>query len=454
MTVSARKRIWGWWFFDWASQPYATLLLTFIFGPYFAEVARAHFAGQGMDAEAAGAAAQAYWGWGQTASGVLIACLAPILGAVADQSGRRMLWIWIFSAFYVVGAWMLWNLVPGEPDLLRAMIFFGLGLIGMEFATIFTNSLMPGLTADENMGRVSGSGFAFGYLGGIISLAIMLVFFVAEPSGQTRVGLAPGFGLLDYTAREDARIVGPFTALWYAVFMVPFFLWVREPRTASRGINVGRAMAELWQLLKSLKVRRSLAAYLLSSMFYRDALNALYTFGGVYASGVLGWSIGKIGLFGVVAAISAALFSWLGGKMDSARGPKPVITLSMVVLIAVCLVIAGMSREAFYGIPFAEGSSMPDTVFYICGIVIGAAGGTLQASSRTMMVFHTSAERATEAFGLYALSGKATAFLGPFSVAIFTTLSGSQRIGIAIPLIALFLLGILLLSWVNPRGER
>ncbi|MCU9848011.1 MFS transporter [Defluviimonas sp. WL0024] len=454
MTVSARKRIWGWWFFDWASQPYATLLLTFVFGPYFAEVARAHFAGQGMDAEAAGAAAQAYWGWGQTVSGVLIACLAPILGAVADQSGRRMLWIWIFSACYVVGAWMLWNLAPGEPDLLRAMVFFGIGLIGMEFATIFTNSLMPGLAGDAEMGRVSGSGFAFGYLGGIISLAIMLVFFVAEPSGQTRAGLAPGLGLLDYTAREDARAVGPFTALWYAVFMVPFFLWVREPRTASRGIHIGRAMSDLWQLLKSLKVRRSLAAYLLSSMFYRDALNALYAFGGVYASGVLGWSIGKIGLFGVVAAVSAALFSWLGGKMDSAKGPKPVIMLSMVVLIAVCLVIAGMSREAFYGVPFAAGSTAPDTIFYICGIVIGAAGGTLQASSRTMMVFHTSAARATEAFGLYALSGKATAFVGPFSVAVFTTLSGSQRIGIAIPLIALFLLGMLLLSWVNPRGER
>ena len=192
----------------------------------------------------------------------------------------------------------------------------------------------------------------------------------------------------------------------------------------------------------------------MSSMVYRDALNALYAFGGVYASGVLGWSITQIGVFGIAGAISAAFFAWVGGKMDSARGPKPVITLSMWVLIAVCLVIAGMSRADFYGMPFAEGSAWPDRIFYGCGILIGAAGGTLQSASRTMMVFHTTRDRATEAFGLYALSGKATAFIAPFSIAIFTTISGSQRIGISLPLILLFLLGLVLLRWVKPMGER
>lgn len=207
-------------------------------------------------------------------------------------------------------------------------------------------------------------------------------------------------------------------------------------------------------LIRGLGDRPSLAAHLASSMFYRDALNALYGFGGVYALGVLGWSITQIGVFGIVGAIAAAVFSWLGGRMDSARGPKPVITLSMVVLISVCLVIAGMSREAFFGIPFAAGSSAPDVIFYLCGTLIGAAGGALQSASRTMMVFHTTRDRASEAFGLYALSGKATAFIAPFAIALTTTLSGSQRIGIALPLIILFLIGMILLAWVNPRGER
>ena len=451
--ATQRQRIWGWWFFDWASQPYNTLLLTFIFGPYFAEVATAHFQSTGLEREAAGAAAQAYWGWGQTLSGVIIALLAPILGAVADGSGKRMVWIWIFSAFYVLGSWMLWYLMPDQPDLARALMWFGIGLIGMEFATIFTNSLMPDLTGDADMGRVSGSGYAFGYVGGIVALVIMLLL-LAENSetGKTLIGIDPLFGL-DATAREGTRSVGPLTAIWFVVFMVPFFLWVRESPPRLK-VPLGQSLRELWALIMSLKDRRSLGAHLLSSMFYRDALNALYAFGGVYASGVLGWTITQIGVFGIAGALSAALFAWMGGKMDSARGPKPVINLSMVVLILVCLVIAGMSRSDFFGIPFAEGSALPDQIFYACGILIGAAGGTLQSASRTMMVFHTTRDRATESFGLYALSGRATAFIAPFSIALFTTISGSQRMGIAVPLIALFLIGMVLLKWVKPMGER
>jgi UMF1 family MFS transporter len=190
--ATQRQRIWGWWFFDWASQPFNTLLLTFVFGPYFAEVATAHYMASGMDEAASGAAAQAFWGWGQTVSGVIIALLAPILGALADGSGRRMVWIWIFSAFYVLGSWMLWFLMPDQPDLTQALIWFGLGLIGMEFATIFTNSLMPDLAGDDDMGKVSGSGFAFGYVGGIVSLVIMLLL-LAENSetGKTLIGIDP-----------------------------------------------------------------------------------------------------------------------------------------------------------------------------------------------------------------------------------------------------------------------
>jgi UMF1 family MFS transporter len=130
-----------------------------------------------------------------------------------------------------------------------------------------------------------------------------------------------------------------------------------------------------------------------------------------------------------------------------------VIVWSAIVLIAICTVIVGMSREAIFGIPFAPGSPMPDYIFYACGALIGAAGGTIQASSRTLMVFHTTADRATEAFGLYALSGKATAFIAPALITAATAASGNQRIGIA-PLIGLFILALILLIWVKPKGER
>ncbi len=454
MAGSARKRIWGWFFFDWASQPYSTLLLTFIFAPYFSEVARAHFASQGLSAEAAGAAAQSYWGFGQTVAGVTIALLAPILGAIADGSGRRMVWIWLFSACYVVGAFGLWFLIPGAGNLQWAMLSFGLGLVGMEFATIFTNALMPGLAREEELGRISGSGFAFGYTGGILSLVLMLLVLAESgATGKTLAGLPPAFGLLDPDLREGTRTVGPFVAIWYMVFMVPFFLWVKEPRFTGTKLGLRASLLDLGHLLRSLPRRPSLFAYLASSMFYRDALNALYAFGGVYASGVLGWSVTRIGLFGIIGAVAAALATWLAGRIDSARGPKPVIIWSAIVLIAVCGVIVGMSREDLFGFAFAPGSAMPDYIFYVCGALIGAAGGTIQSSSRTLMVFHTTPDRATEAFGLYALSGKATAFIAPALITAATVASGSQRIGIA-PLIGLFILALILLIWVKPKGER
>lgn len=451
----ARKRIWGWYFFDWASQPYSTLLLTFIFGPYFAEVARGYFMGAGLDTERAAAEAQSFWGWGLMAASLLIALLAPVLGAVADSTGRRLVWIWAFSICYVVGATALWWVAPGGGIglLWWAVFFFGLGFVGMEFATIFTNALMPSLCSYDEMGEVSGTGFAFGYLGGLAAMAFMLLFLAEGADGSTTLlGQTPLFGL-DPEAREGTRAVGPFTAIWYVVFMIPFFLWVKEPRGTGSRLSFLRSLGQLKALLVSLRRRGSLSAYLLSSLFYRDALNALYAFGGVYASGVLNWSILKIGVFGLIGAIAAVLASWIGGKIDRNLGPKPVIVFSLAILTLVCVILVGMSRDGIWGIAFSPASNAPDIIFFICGGVIGAAGGSLQASSRTLMVRHTDDADATKAFSLYALSGKVTSFIGPALIAMATDMSNSQQLGIS-PLILLFLLGLFLLLWVHPQGEQ
>ena len=453
--ATRKQRIWGWYFFDWASQPYNTLLLTFIFGPYFAEVARGYYMGAGLDEEAAKAAAQAYWGYGLTYASIIVALLAPILGAIADGTGRRLVWVWVFSLFYITGAWGLWWVAPGgEADVLFwAVAFFGIGFIGMEFATIFTNALMPSLGDRDQIGAISGSGFAFGYLGGLIALILMLAFLQDNANtGKTFIGLNPLFGL-DPEAREGTRAVGPFAAIWYAVFMVPFFLWVKEPRTTVGRFNIGAAMTSLVELIRSLRFRRSLAAYLTSSLCYRDALNALYGFGGLYASNVLGWSITQIGVFGILGGVTAMIASYFGGRLDRSLGPRFVIGWSIVVLILVCTVIVGMERDSLFGFPMDPASNRADLIFYICGGLIGAAGGPLQAASRTMLVRHTTPDRATEAFGLFALSGKVASFISPFLIAVVTQLSGSARIGIS-PVIALFALGLLLLIWVNPRGEQ
>ena len=449
---TASRRIWGWYFFDWASQPYNTLLLTFIFGPYFASIVSQRMMADGLESEAAGAYAQSIWSLGLTVSGLSIALLAPFLGAMADASGRRMPWIWGFSALYVAGSAVLWFAYPDASNFGWILVAFGIGIIGMEFATIFTNALLPDLGDHGEIGNISGTGFAFGYLGGVLALAIMLLLF-EDGAGRTIIGLQPLFGL-NPAANEGTRFVGPFTALWYVASMAVFFLWVRETGSARRAESAGVAAAlnQLKTTVLSLKRRISLASYLGSSLFYRDALNGLYGFGGVYATLVLGWSITQIGIFGIFGALTATIFSWLGGKADRRYGPKPVIVISIVIHIIVCIIIVGMTREQILGIPLIPGSAMPDIVFYLCGGTIGAAGGTLQASSRSMMVRHSRPERATEAFGLYALSGKATAFLAPALIGLATWFTGSPRLGVS-PLIGLFLLGLILLFWVKPEGD-
>ena len=452
--ATARQRIWGWYFFDWASQPYNTLLLTFIFGPYFAEIARGYYMGVGMGEEQAKAAAQAYWGFGLTIASVIIAVLAPVLGAIADGTGRRLVWIWIFSTFYVVGAYALWWVMPGGEAgmLVWAVAFFGLGFIGMEFTTIFTNALMPTLSDHDDIGAISGSGFAFGYLGGLVALVVMLALFQETAiTGKTLIGLDPIFGL-DAESREGTRAVGPLTAIWYMVFMIPFFVWVKEPKTHHQPIRIKAALDSLVELIKSLRFRKSLSAYLASSLFYRDALNALYGFGGVFASNVLNWSITLIGIFGLLGGITAMVASWFGGRLDRRFGPKPVIAGSIAVLTLVCIVIVGLTRESLWGIPLDPASRTPDIIFYICGGLIGAAGGPLQAASRTMVLRHTTPDRATEAFGLFALSGKVTSFVAPALITAATAITGSARLGIS-PIILLFLIGLVLLIWVNPKGE-
>lgn len=450
--ISKRKRIWGWYFFDWASQPYHTLLVTFIFGPFFAAVAADFFMGQGLADEAAKAQAQTIWSLCLTVTGLIIGFGGPLLGALADISGRRMPWITVFSIMYVIGAAGLWFMDPEGSNLWWMLGSFGIGFIGAEFALIFINSQLPSLCDKDDVGKISGSGFAFGYLGGVVALFILLLLFVEQSNGKTLIGLDPAFGL-DAATREGTRAVGPITALWFAIFMIPYFLWVRDDKGTGQRGSFGGAIQLVVQSLKNLRNRLSLASYLGSSMLYRDALNGLYGFGGVYARLVLGWEITSIGIFGIVAAISSALFCWFGGHADRRFGPKPVIILSILVLTMVCTIIVGMSREQLFGVPLAQGSTLPDMIFFCCGVLIGGFGGILQATSRSLMVRHTNPERPTESFGLYGLSGRATAFLAPALIGVATTVTGSARLGIS-PVVVLFILGLILLIWVRAEGDQ
>ncbi len=449
----SKKGIWGWMFFDWAAQPFHTLLITFIFARYFAtEVA--------PDA----ATGQVWWGYMLAIAGIISAVLSPVLGAIADATGPRKPWIAVFTLLTVVGTAYLWFAVPGGGGItFWILVSFGIGMIGVEFAAVFNNAIMPDLVNRETLGRLSGNAWALGYIGGLVALIFVLLMMVESSpgSGQTLIGIAPILGL-DQVVRGGERAVGPLTAIWFIIFIIPFFLYTPDSSKPERIEGaVKKGLVELAATLRSLPSQKSLFAYLGSSMFYRDALNGLYTFGGIYAGGVLKWEPIWLGLFGILAALTGAIGAWMGGRMDEKFGPKKVITVCVTLLIIVCLMIVTTDRQTLLTMPITEAPgpfAAPDILFYICGAIIGAAGGALQAASRTLMVDQAEGGDMTKAFGLYALSGKATAFMAPALVAFFTSVvgksmmglsdSGAQRLGIS-PLIGLFVIGLILLIWVK-----
>ena len=450
---AARRGIWGWMLFDWAQQPFHTLIITFVFAPYFA-------ASVAPDA----ATGQSMWGYATGIGGLAIALSSPVLGAIADATGPRKPWILVFSLIGIVACFMLWYATPGMENLTWMLLVIALAVFGMEFAAVFNNAMMADLVPRAQLGRLSGSAWALGYVGGLISLVIVLGLFSASPeSGKTLLGLSPIFGL-DPVTHEGDRAAGPYTAIWYALFVIPMFLFTPDVvRRVSQAGAIREGLSRLGKTLRSLPAERSYFSFLISSMFYRDALNALYAFGGIYAAGVLGWSIIQIGIFGILANITGAIGAWLGGRADQRFGPKAVVAVTSVLLAFCCVLVISTTKTEVLFVSVAapgETSGLPDIIFYVAGALIGAAGGSLQAASRTLLVDQVERDRVTEAFGLYALSGKATTFIGPFSIAIVTayfasdafglTTQDAQRLGVT-PIVVLFVIGLALLPWVKSR---
>ncbi|MFZ2102820.1 MAG: MFS transporter [Oricola sp.] len=438
----SRRGVIGWMFFDWAQQPFHTLIITFVFAPYFA----AHVAPNAVEG-------QALWGFAAGIGGFAIALLSPVLGAISDATGPRKPWIFGFTAVAVVAIFSLWFVPPNASP---SMVYFGLAaftiaLIGVEFAAVFNNAMMPGLVEREKLGGLSGNAWALGYAGGLICLIAMLLLMVASPeSGKTLVGLTPILGL-DPAMLEGDRASGPLTAIWIAVFIIPLFVFTPDAARRERVSGaVRRGLHDLWRTLRNLPKERSLFAFLMSSMVYRDALNGLYTFGGIYAVGVLGWSTIQLGVFGILASVTGILGCVVAGWADTRIGTKRVVVIMIFGLIIASAMIISTSDTQILFMTVPAGSGAPDIMFYCAGALIGAAGGALQASSRPLLVDQAEPERMGEAFGLYALSGRATAFIAPWSIGIVTTLFSSQRIGIT-PILALFVIGMLLLIPVRSR---
>ena len=447
-TVVAKRGIWGWVMFDWAAQPFFTVVTTFVFGPYF--VARL------TDDPIS---AQATWSNMATVSSIIIALFSPILGSIADQSGARKPWIAFFAAIKIVSLLFLWFAAPGSPIILPivCMIFAS---IAAEFSIVFNDSMMPRLTNPQNVGRISNLAWGLGYLGGMVVLIAVVTLLAANPkTGLTLVGITPLFGL-DPASGQDARITGPIAAIWYLLFILPMFLLTPD---ADRGLPFGAAirsgLAELKTTLRELRDRPVLLRFLIARMLYQDGVNGVLILGGVFAAGMFGWATMEIGLFGILLNVVAIVGCFAAGRVDQKLGSRITILISLVLLlIATVGIVSTEKGSTLFGwiqLPTADNGGIfatgAEKAYLLYGILIGLAFGPVQASSRSYLARNITIAEAGRYFGIYALSGRATSFMATLSFSIATYLSGSAHIGMA-TLIVFLGLGFVLLLRVPERA--
>ena len=445
---ASRPAILGWLLFDWACQPFFTLVTTFIFAPYFASALAAD-----------PVTGQTQWGYATAAAGLLLAGLSPVLGAIADASGPKKPWIAGAGLVLVIASTTLWWAAPGAPEgVAVALAGFMAGTIAVEIAAVFNNALMPRLVPPERLGRLSGTGWAVGYLGGLASLVLVLGFLAAVPeTGRTYLGLTPLLGL-DPASRQGDRVTGPLAAVWFLAFVWPLFLFTPDVPRSGRDWReaVAAGLARVRETVADARRHPGIGRFLVANMVYQDALVALFAFGGIYGAGVFGWGATELGLFGILLTITGTAGALIGGRLDDRIGARAVILGAIALLAVVCVGILSLGRTHVLFVvataPPAPGDGLfgttPEKLFVALGLAIGALAGPLQASSRSLLARLVPASEAGRYFGLLALSGKVTSFLAPLTVAVATDLFDTQAAGPAV-LIGFFAVGGLLLRGVR-----
>jgi UMF1 family MFS transporter len=428
----------SWALFDWANQPFFTVVTTFIFAPYFANV----MVGDPVRGQAA-------WAFTQTTSGVLIAVLSPLLGAMADAGGRRKPYILLFQLMLGAGCTALWWAHPGRPDLVAPISWaVVLATVGAELSIVFNNALLPAIVPRERMGRLSGFGWGLGYCGGLI--ALLAVLAVSRPAmfGLAPAGSPPLLGL-DASTYEVERLVGPASALWLALFVTPMFLFTPDaaPRRISTLQAARQAGRSLLDTLRQLGRVPSAALYLVAFMLYNDGLAAIIAFGGVYASATFGWSTVTLGTFGVILTVFAVPGAFWGGRLDDRLGSKRTVQLAIAGVIVASLGIVSVSADrVLFFLPVAElepqrglFAAPQEQVFMAFALLLGFCMGPMQAASRTLIARLAPTHMTAEFFGLFALSGRATAWMAPLAIGLVTAATRSNRLGVACVLVFLVL---------------
>ncbi|MCA3278611.1 MAG: MFS transporter [Roseomonas sp.] len=407
-----RTKAFAWALYDWANSGFPTVVSTFVIAAYFT---------QGIAPDPV--TGQAQWGWMQTLAAFAIAVLSPILGAIADQGRRRRAMLAVCTLLTAIFTALIWFARPDPADALYALICIGLATIAFELGTVFYNAMLPSLVPEERMGRLSGLAWGLGYAGGLACLALALVLFI-QPNPSP-------FGL-DRGAAEHVRATALLVAVWIIVFGWPVLIALPDPAGPRPGLlqAMRAGLAETRSILRGLPQHPAMARFLVARLFYTDGLNTLFAFGAIYAAGVHGMGFEEILLFGIAMNVTAGLGAAGFGLIEDRIGAKTTI------LVALCAMIMLGSFLLL---------SNDKTLFWALALALGLFMGPAQAASRTLMAHMAPPQEVTAHFGLFALSGRITGFLGPAAVAFATQVSGSQAWGIA-TVIAFLALGAAILA--------
>ena len=409
-----RRALVAWALYDWAGAPFTTLILTFVFPVYFARAV----VGNAIEG-------QALWSYAVGTSGVLIAVFTPVLGAVADAAGRNKIWLFSSTVICAGASALLWYTQPTRSSIFWVVVLLVVANSGYVAGTVFNNAMLPRLVSKERTGRWSGWAWAFGYAGGLIGLALALVIFVENSLSWFRP---------DHAA-ENVRMIGPFVALWFGVFAWPRFVWTpdwSQEGTSLRGA-IRQGFGTMRRTLGSFVQRGNVARFLLANMLYSDALVAIFAVGGVFAAGIYKMTLTEVAGFGILLNLTAGLgafgFAWLDDRLGSRR--------------SILFALGGLILSSLAAVLIDD-----RTWFWVAGAAMGFFVGPVQSSSRSFVAKLAPEGQEAEYFGLFALSGRATAFLGPALVGVATSVSQSQRIGLG-SLIVLLVAGAAVLFRVS-----
>ncbi|MBS1810082.1 MAG: MFS transporter [Acidobacteria bacterium] len=415
-----KKEILGWCMYDVADSAFTTVIVTALFAPYYSKIVvqdpnRADF----------------LWGLAASISEIIVAVLAPILGAIADFSGSRKKFLGVCAMTIIFFTAALWFVGPGAVTL--GLTLYIIANIGFAGGGVFIDSFLPGISNEKNVGKISGMKWAFGYTSGLVCMVLISLVF----------GLADNI-VVNPTSEQlsKARLIPVVVAVYYAIAVIPTFLFLRE-RSVPQPLPAGESyltvgFKQLLKTLKNIKRYRELVKLLIAFLVYNDGVVTVIYFAALYATTTIGFTGEDIAimfiLLNVVAAIGAFSFGWIADRI----GQKTTIYISLVIWI-IAVVIAYFSYTK--------------ATFYVAAVFVALGMGATQSVTRSLLALFTPKANAAEFFGFLGIAGKALAFLGPLVFGTISNVTGSQRPAI-LSIGAFFVVGIILLSFVNEKAGK